>query len=340
MPELKVTTWNVKNLRQLLEDGLSDLKKRRRDAVVEEVRQLDPDVLCLIEGPSGEAAIQEVADDLLGGDYVPVLAADGDYSTLGSQWIWFLVKPALALLSSLLPPDTWDDFAGERWDVYYWGQRDSSKHRHYRHPQVLVLDIHGRRVEFVGLHLKSKYVNGGKSDWKAGGDRRQEFIESAIKARIKMTTETLNVRAYLEKKFEQVEDPLIFFMGDLNDGPGKDYFERLYLFLDLVSNLQGDVFFARRFLNHALFDFPDDLRWTVEFEDFVDPERDPHILLDHILFTQGLVNGQNPVRVNPNAGSVEHEIHDLVNASVPKSAATSDHRPVSVIVEYDGPAIL
>ncbi len=86
-----------------------------------------------------------------------------------------------------------------------------------------------------------------------------------------------------------------------------------YLFFDLLSNIQGDVFFASRFLNHALFDFPDHLRWSVYFKDFVDPVRDPHILLDHILFTQGLVDGKLPWQINAHAGKVEHEIHDLIN---------------------------
>lgn len=50
-------------------------------------------------------------------------------------------------------------------------------------------------------------------------------------------------------------NPAIFVMGDLNDGPGKEPFEERYLYFDLISNVQGDVFWARRFLNHALFDF-------------------------------------------------------------------------------------
>jgi hypothetical protein len=87
-----------------------------------------------------------------------------------------------------------------------------------------------------------------------------------------------------------------------------------------------------RFLNHALFDFPGELRWTVRFEDFVEPERDPRILLDHIMFTQGLADGTLPWKIEAHAGRVEHEIHDLVNAGLPASAKTSDHKPVSVVV--------
>jgi hypothetical protein len=231
--------------------------------------------------------------------------------------------------ASLAPPvATWDAFAGGSWKFHHWGEFTESDHPHFRHPQVLVPESAGLRVEFVGLHIKSKFVNQGERLWNAGGEDRERFIREALTARIKMTTEATNVRAYLDAKFRQSANPAIFVLGDFNHGPGKEFFEERFLFFDLVSNLQGDVFFASRFLNHALFDFPDALRWSVQFQDFVDPARDPHILLDHILFTQALVDGSLPWRVDAHAGKVEHEVHDLINATLPGSAKTSDHKPV------------
>ncbi|HSL82135.1 MAG TPA: endonuclease/exonuclease/phosphatase family protein [Thermoanaerobaculia bacterium] len=332
MGTLKITSWNVEHLDRLVAGDLSDLKRRRRDAVVAEIRELDSDVLCVQEGPKGEAGIDAVTTDLLGGDWVAVEAADGKYGIRGSQWIWFLVKQELAAAASLLPTATWDAFCGESWRCNFWGEFEDRLHRHYRHPQVLVLDDGGQRVELVGLHLKSKFVNRGESLWKGTEEERRTFIRKALEARVKMTTEAINVRRYVDAKFLQVESPAVFVLGDLNDGPGKEFFEERYLFLDLISNVQGSIFEADKFLNHALFDAPDDLRWSVTFKDFVQPERDPHILLDHILFTQPLVNGSLPWRIDAHAGLVEHEIHELVNATLPKSARTSDHTPVSVRV--------
>lgn len=167
---------------------------------------------------------------------------------------------------------------------------------------------------------------------KAVGVDKQNFISEALTARIKMTTEATNVRKYIDKKFEQIPKPAIFVMGDFNDGPGKEFFEERFLFFDLISNIQGDVFFATKFLNHALFDFPDNLRWSVDFNDFVDPERDPHILLDHILFTQALVDDSLSWRIDAGAGKVEHEIHDNINATLSSKEKTSDHKPISIIV--------
>ena len=152
------------------------------------------------------------------------------------------------------------------------------------------------------------------------------------------------MRKYIDQKFEQTEKPAIFVMGDLNDGPGKEVFENQYLFFDLMSNIQGDIFAANKFLNHALFDFPGHLRWTVKFKDFVQDSDLPvnlretrPILLDHILFTQGLCDGSLPWQVESHAGMVEHEIHDLINAPLNSKEKTSDHKPVSVVATIKTP---
>lgn len=332
---VKITSWNIEYLDHLLKDDLSEFQRRRRDAVVREIRELSPDILCILEGPKGEDAIDRVSNELLGGEWVAVKAEDNRYKIQGNQWIWFLIRERYSDSASLLPVDTWDALAAGSWKVHLWGEFEERSHYHYRHPQVLVLDWNGFRVEFIGLHLKSKLVIAGQSMWNAGGAERERFVREALEARTKLATEAVNVRAYIDAKFEQVSNPAIFVMGDLNDGPGKEYFEDLYLFFDLVSNVQGDVFWARRFLNHALFDFPGDLRWSVYFRDFIQPERDPRILLDHILFTQGLVDGSLPWKIEARAGKVEHEIHDLINSTLPASAKTSDHKPVSVVVTTD-----
>jgi hypothetical protein len=49
----------------------------------------------------------------------------------------------------------------------------------------------------------------------------------------------------------------------------------------------------------------------------------------------GLVDESHPGQVKPHSGWVEHEIHELVNAPLSKSAATSDHRPISLAVTID-----
>ncbi|MFT4925117.1 MAG: hypothetical protein ACI8WB_001207 [Phenylobacterium sp.] len=335
MQKLKATCWNIKWLNTLMEETGNPTAQRKKDkrlkAVCDELVALNPDVLCLIEGCVGEDKIDFFCQTHLNGQWQAIKLADSRYAIRGRQWIWFLVRTDIAANFSLQSPTIWQSLVGDSsWPVHYWGDFDTEKHNHYRHPQVLVSQWAEQRIEFIGLHTKSKFVSRGKSDWKAGGSRQEKFIKSAIKARIKMTTEVTNVRQYINKRFEQTANPAIIVMGDLNDGPGKEHIESKYLFFDLMSNLQGDVFFSKRFLTHALFDYDESLRWSCFFKDYIDPARNPRILLDHILYTQPLIDGSLPFQVQHKSGLIEHEVHDLVNAAVPKYAETSDHKPVSI----------
>ena len=339
MGQIKITSWNIEKLDGLLQPSSNATKQRHKQsrlaAIACQIREMSPDILCVVEGPT-DSRIDKFTQDVLEEKYVAIKALDNEYGIRGAQWVWFLVKPELEPYCELLPTQVWDTFTSEKWQVHYWGDHSVTTHKHYRHPQVLVLNWQGQRVELIGLHLKSKIVSRNQEQmWNSGGADRETFIEKAVKARIKLATEATNVRAYIDAKFKQIENPAIFVMGDMNDGPGKEHFEKHYLFFDLLSNIQGDVFFARKFLNHALFDFNESLRWSVQFDDFVDPTRKPEILLDHILFTQSLVDSTVNLQVKSGSGFVEHEITELINSQNYKYAHTSDHRPVSVIVETE-----
>jgi endonuclease/exonuclease/phosphatase family metal-dependent hydrolase len=411
---LRVTTWNLAWFGQLLQ-GRTRTTPQRSRAVTDaagkalqalqvrqigaEIEAIDPDILCVQEGPStGNVQRLEAfcADTLRGGWTVVTRPRGEPYLISGAQGIFFLVRTARleALAPQLLPNSRWiaateaesriDPFAeasgehGRTWPIVHpWFKPDEKNpghgvtdadfdgegdpppagltdrvHAHYRHPQVLVCTVNNRRVDFVGLHLKSKFSHNDYE--RAGALRRKPKLkraevaliaaveQAAVSARVRISTEVANVRYYIENRFRNEPDPALFVLGDLNDGPGKEYFERRYLFHDLIGGLQGEVFFARRFLNHALFDYApragENHRWTVRFRDAWDPARPEEILLDHIAFTQALTGPEAlariGLRVPAKAGRVEHEIHNAINAVFARDEDfTSDHRPVTVDVE-------
>lgn len=337
-------------------------KKAAREsirALKDVVSEIAPDILFLCEAVAGAEHMSAfVAAHLPGYDLVVREDADDDaYGIGGIQWLWFLVKKSLSDSRNprLLDNATWQAHTRDEskmghkdgeWTVSSPQVKDGEvlpnkrmKHGHFRHPQVLVTDWRDQRVEIIGLHLKSKLVTKKPRKRKAGESfesyaklqKVAAYLADSHKARIKLTTEATDVRYYIDHRFEQDPSPSIFVLGDLNDGPGKELLEREYLFHDLIGNLQGEIFFADRFLNHALFDFPNHLRWTVKFEDLLDPDRSPKILLDHILFTQALTrSGASPLLVEPGAGRVEHEIYERVASLLTDEDAISDHRPVTV----------
>ncbi len=370
MGTLKLTTWNIEHFGRLLPEPPQNRQPKLR-GIIEEITSMNPDILCIIEGPGNLSDLQTwvKSPDGLDNRYhvatIPgtdeilrenpenprqalqkLYAMQGNNLT-GNQWIWFLVRDGLFQESGayILNPRIWQDLTGQsEWPVHYWGKLDSSTHNHWRHPQTLIMRLSGVELEFIGGHLKSK-INTMKP-FDETGNLMEDFVNEALRARIRLATEASDIRRYIEKRFEQEPNPRIFVCGDMNDGPGRGYFEREFLFFDLVSNLQGDVFFARRFLNHALFDFNDRMRWTTQFHDRieewsrqrqgadtlpsdpVDPTR--FQLIDHILFTQPLVGKNAFPRVEPHAGLVEHTIHQRINALLTKANRTSDHLPVSV----------
>ena len=342
--------------------------KAKLEAIREEISLIDPDILLLTEAIPDPEEMSEFVRAYLP-NYVLIDRAGQSkqsYHIRGDQWMWFLTKPEIKekRRAHLLDNATWCAYTKKIYtkqrarrqhrDGYWWislphidkksglvGAHELKSHCHHRHPQVLVIDWEGGRIEFIGVHLKSKFTgervptrqpNEKDKDYYTRADVKR-FMAKAVQARAKLTTEATDVRHYIDHRFAQEPLPAIFLLGDLNDGPGKELLEREYMLHDLIGNLQGDVFFARQFLSHALFDSSDRFRWTVEFKDELDPSRRPYILLDHIIFTEALTRrGKCPLIVHPRMGRVEHEIHDRVASVVPAKTTISDHRPVSLVV--------
>ncbi|MHC5652669.1 endonuclease/exonuclease/phosphatase family protein [Stappia sp.] len=373
MQSFKFTTWNIEHADKLIDDlADADPSKRakaeaRREAITAEIAAIDPDILLICEGPNGEARAEDFFGAVAPGHAVVTRGGGerGDYgmqgtdATTGRQWIWFLIRKGVDISGELLHLDRWQalvaansggEHAGGRWDVSYprfagdtLSYDIDRNHSHWRHPQVLLATVGGHRLEIVGAHLKSKFTRvrgtGDPTDPHYFADN-PKLVAELVKARTKITTECADVRHYIDARFEAETGVPIIVAGDLNDGPGKERIERRFLYHDLISTLQGEIFFARRFLNHALFDAVEEERWSVFFRDALDPGRDPRILLDHILFSQSFTgNRQVPsfaYRAREGGGCVEHEIHHAVTGTRPAYAMTSDHKPVSMIFDRRG----
>lgn len=335
---MKITSWNLEHSHRLIANNPDDTVKNRIVRVKSTIENINPDILCLQEGPKGEEEVKKFCQSVLGNRWVPILlnsGSDKDYQIDGTQWIWFLVKEEIAHKCRLQSPEIWQAFTDEKlWKVYMWGNEISTRHGHYRHPQVLIYDIDGsHELELIGVHLKSK-INKKKILW-LNGDLRGDYVNEALQARVKLATEASNIRKYIGAKFDQLEKPGILLMGDCNDGIGLDYFEQFYMYFDLVNNLQGEVLMAERFFNHALFDYSQHLRWTAKYSDpimKISASKNP-LLIDHILISQPLVRGALPLKVNAKAGKVEHEDFERYNAGSNSKTRTSDHRPVSILLD-------
>jgi hypothetical protein len=335
--ELKITSWNVEHSARLIGTNISELNKERRKRVVDTILDINPDILCMLEAPSSEDDIKAFCNDVLDNKWQPILLNNDDYQINGTQWIWFLVRDSLVTNCKLQAPSVWQSFVGhKRWPVHYWGHEKERSHRHYRHPQVLIFKApNGQELEIIGQHMKSKINKNPVWEDKERGILTTKYINEALKARIKLATEAINIRAYVNARFDQSSSPAMIILGDANDGIGQDYFEKKYMFFDLISNLQGNVMQSERFFNHALFDYPMNLRWSAKYANPITGKsaKNNPLLIDHIIMSQALVNGSYPLQANAGAGKVEHLAFDRGNSGASAKRRTSDHRPVSITLE-------
>jgi hypothetical protein len=160
---------------------------------------------------------------------------------------------------------------------------------------------------------------------------RQQYVVAALKNRRRISSEGMHVRTYLDAKLaEDVETPIIV-LGDLNDGPGLDYFEEYYLSHNVTDILIGSAFQPEWLFVHAQHDLPPAERYTAVFDDFVTGEKNKQVLLDHILLSPGL--GHGALKKVPDSGRVRHAAEydaEVANNGVNREDRPSDHRPVSV----------
>ncbi len=336
--ELKITSWNVEHSAKLIGPNITELHKDRRKRVANTINAIDPDILCMLEAPDSNAKIKAFCNDVLNNRWVPVLLDSDNYQIKGTQWIWFLVRKTLINNCRLQAPSVWQSYVGRKsWSVNYWGKRKATTHSHYRHPQVLVFTTDdGHEMEIIGQHMKSKINR--KKLWQDKEKRilTDDYVEEALRARVKLATEARNIRAYIDARFDQTPDPAIIVLGDANDGVGQGYFEKQYLFFDLISNLQGNVMQSERFFNHALFDYPHHLRWSAKYSNPITGKsaNENPLLIDHIIMSQALVNGKFPLQAHAGAGEVEHLAFDRGNSGASAKRITSDHRPVSLTLRF------
>jgi hypothetical protein len=193
-----------------------------------------------------------------------------------------------------------------------------------RKPQVISLTAHDQQFLLLNNHLKSKYVEDAEADFNAGGERRREFYAEALIARRRISSEAFRIREFLDGILNDNPMAQVIVVGDLNDGPGADYFEANFLTHSVVDRVFGSIFYPTRQLTHVLF-HGGSLDYTSRFFDFITGEmRD--LVLDHIGLSRAINdnwNWQGRVAVT------EYNEQCVDNSSLrERDRQPSDHRPV------------
>ena len=313
-------------------ENISNSTDKTASKLAGEIVAIDPDVLAIEEAPSRQEELDLFVSQYLSGPAGPTYNAIlGDSG--GAQKLAVLYKSA-AVTASLAPGDSIKTLL-DPWEADPDGDMFLGPYQFTRTPLVINLSAGSHAFQLVVMHTKSNFVNEGQAMWNDPA-RRQEYVIAALKARRRNATEGMRTRQYLDERLAVDENARIVVLGDLNDGPGMDYFEELYLAHNVTDILAGSVFEPERIFVHAQHDVSPDKRFTAIFDDFVPTlQKGKKLLLDHILLSPGFDSASGLQRKR-GSGTIHHIEYEaqLKNKGKKREDRPSDHRPVSVLLEY------
>ena len=223
----------------------------------------------------------------------------------------------------------------DEWDVDTDGDAVLDRYAFTRTPLVVNLVVGGGPLQMIVAHTKSNFINQGRTLWEDEATR-QNYIVAALTNRRRISAEGMRLRRYLDDRLAADRSAAIIVLGDLNDGPGLDYFEERYLTHNVTDILVGSAFAPELIFAHAQHDVVASKRYTAVFEDFVPTPEVKRLLLDHILLSPGLTRRGAPLRKVARSGAVRHAEYDanVTNNGARRQDRPSDHRPVTVDLAY------
>src|SRR5262245_31531485 len=202
------------------------------------IRAIDPDILALQEAPSRKEELDLFISAHLAGAGGPLYGGIlGDSG--GAQKLALLYKPSS--VSASLTPSASISTLLETWLSDVDGDMLLEPYEFTRKPLVVDIQAGANRMQLIVMHTKSNFVNQGQSLWEDPA-RRQEYVVAALKARRRNATEGMRARKYMDEQIVADSTARMMVLGDLNDGPGLDYFEENYLAHNVTDILVGSAF--------------------------------------------------------------------------------------------------
>ncbi len=343
MPNLKLVLWNMEWLNDLFvadtqaaqfrpdnektQNSYDSTVKQRRDDLSGVLRELMPDVVIVVEGPSRPEELQLFFDSIGQGAWATGLQV----SPNSLQNIGVAVRVDTGKFKQQ-PIQRWDMKADSRFDPFLIDtDNDEIKEQHHFERRPLYVEIspaQGASFRVLGLHLKSKGIFSAyewSKWWETADANRKKILAQATHIHDEF------IGPYLtDAQTKQI--PLIV-CGDINDGPRLDASEKR-LFGSGIERLMGNIWQPGLCLGNALFDVlkPKDQEGLNFSSIYTTSYRDPIFnniyqkdWIDHILYSKR--QSANWVR---NA-----KVNEYMPDKTPiwkKYKHASDHYPVSVEV--------
>ena len=314
MPEYSIMAYNIEWMNNMFAQGvIKPSQNQRAQSIASVIQKIGPSILGISEAANDPGEHQHFINHYLPGAGYQL--AHG--TSRGAQNLVFYYRSPLNVVSV-------DQSSGYHapWSDDIDEDKISERFKWDRKPLEVVFRIGsgGPELRVILVHTKSKGVF-DVVDF-------HQFEKLALANRKKLLAQARRLRSHLDELLA-AQNPLpTIVLGDMNDGPGMDPFERM-LGRSFVEALMGSVFEPQRIFHNTL-------RWMTRTRqdrknlwtaDFLDPivtqaRRWKHrVWIDHILVSPDMLDGNNPVRYKMDSGRIGEK-----NAT---SRKASDHFPVS-----------
>jgi len=303
--------------------------QKKLNGVAEVISAIDPDVIGITEGPNtttttGERSTVAALEGFAAAKGLRQRKALLGYPSAGRQEIALLFDPDV--VDAEHAPGGQDGHkTNPPFNAPFQADSDGDGireiYRHYRPPlEAKLTRADGDPpIYIIVVHAKSKGIFSAMD--------RVHFERTSEKNRRKLFAECSSVRRRVDDWLDQ--DRAIVVMGDVNDGPGHDYYENRFG-RSAVELIMGDIFEPERVLRYPV-GRPKFGRygWEPSTARFKDKFTDDMVnaLIDHILVSRHVTPVPDTAKVwNP---------YQLDEAKPFKSALldASDHFPVTLDVD-------
>jgi endonuclease/exonuclease/phosphatase family metal-dependent hydrolase len=296
--------------------------------LAEVVKAINPDILCIVEGPDtlkdgSKTASQQLEAwrDLhgLNGDYKAVHG----FPSGGQQELCALFRKSKVNLVHDPERNAKKNPFENPFLVDTIESLIKEQYKHYRPPFEVSVREPGQagaeKARIIVAHTKSKGIFDAV-DW-------ARFEQLSERNRRKLYAECYSIRERCDQWLDDNPNQKIIVCGDINDGFGLDYYERRFS-RSAVEILMGDVWMPDKILKHVL---PrpklNKYGWYPSSSRFRDRITDDvfNVLIDHILVSQN-VTIHDAMVWNPYSTGAPQEVKSMKKALT----AASDHFPVSM----------
>lgn len=300
------------------------------------MRSMQAQIIGLQEAPPLKEQLELFVQRYLDDEYI-VYHSNADWQAVSS-----LVHKSIADQVSAWTPALPN--LGDMWKkipYYPWGEIRAEKrelHTMKRKPLMLTFTpAFGKALHLMVVHTKSKISKLTASKW---AKRDPSAVADALEARIKLSSEVYRIRMFLDRLLESESNPLsVVVMGDMNDGPFAETLEEEFMVHNVLDELCGTMLYPDFHFRHAM--TPTTLRSasSTHFEDALNQGEIIHELIDHMVVSPAIWQGNGMFRLVPDSCQVEASIWEAACAPEGPDARReyrpSDHKPVSAILEWD-----